>query len=270
LRGRAPAARLGLLLALGWAVAATAQPASPPAPVYGYQVVRAYPHDPQAFTEGLFYQDGLLYEATGLEGRSDVRKVRLETGKVLMRRPLAPAYFGEGIVAWKGRLFELTWRSQLGFIYDQASFQPKGTFRYPGEGWALTRDARRLIMSDGTAELRFLDPETLAETGRIAVSCRAGFVQNLNELEWVKGEVWANLWQTNLIARIDPVSGKVLGWIDLTGLLRGPHGPVDVLNGIAYDPVRNRIFVTGKLWPRLYEIRLVPKPAGQRGAAPDC
>ena len=236
-------------------------------PEYGYRVVHAYPHDPGAFTEGLFYLNGFLYESTGLEGRSSIRRETLGTGEVQQSRPVPPQYFGEGIVAWKDRLIELTWRSHVGFVYDLKTFAPRAEFQYPGEGWALTRDDRRLIMSDGTSELRFLDPETLQETGRVRVTDEGHPVDQLNELEYVKGEVYANIWQTNRIARIDPATGKVVGWIDLAGLLgdadRG-SAPVDVLNGIAYDAKGDRLFVTGKLWPKLYEIKLVRKSAGQK------
>jgi glutamine cyclotransferase len=232
------------------------------APVYGYKVVRSLPHDTGAFTEGLFIQGGFLYESTGLEGRSSIRKVELATGKVLQKRDLPGIYFGEGIVAWNGKLIELTWQNQIGFVYDLASFKQTGVFRYPGEGWALTRDDKRLIMSDGTAQLRFLDPASLRETGRLTVTDEGRPVTYLNELEWVKGEILANVWQTNRIARIDPKTGKVRGWIDLTGILDvrspGPDQP-DVLNGIAYDSAKDRLYVTGKFWPRLYEIKIVPK-----------
>ena len=220
----------------------------------------AYPHDRGAFTEGLFYREGALYESTGYEGRSSIRKVELATGRVLQKRDLDKAYFGEGIVAWKDRLIELTWRSQIGFTYDLATFQPKGEFHYPGEGWALTTDGRRIIMSDGTPTLRFLDPETLAQTGSVTVSDGGRPLADINELEFVKGEVLANIWRTDRIARIDPVTGAVKGWIDLSGLLPAAErdGTEDVLNGIAYDPDHDRLFVTGKQWPKLYEIRLVP------------
>ncbi|WP_158915074.1 glutaminyl-peptide cyclotransferase [Caulobacter sp. S45] len=228
-------------------------------PVYGFRIVHAYPHDTGAFTEGLFYQGGELYESTGLEGKSTIRRVELETGRVLQERQIPAQYFGEGIVAWKDRLIELTWQSQIGFVYDLKTFEPRSSFHYPGEGWALTRDDHRLIMSDGTSDIRFLDPDTLAETGRIHVTDEGRPVRNLNELEWVKGEIYANIWQTNRIARIDPQTGVVLGWIDLNGLLKPEdvHGEVDVLNGIAYDAAHDRLLVTGKLWPKLFEIRLV-------------
>lgn len=245
------------------AIALAALPAAVRAavPAWGYQVVKAYPHDPAAFTEGLFYQDGALYESTGLEGRSSIRKVDLATGKVLQQRPLDARYFGEGIVAWKGKLVELTWRSQIGFTYDQKTFAPKSSFRYRGEGWALTQDGRRLIMSDGTSQLRFLNPVTLAETGRVTVTADGQPVADINELEFVKGEVLANIWQTALIIRIDPQTGKVTGVVDLSNLVAQEQAkgrPIDVLNGIAYDAGHDRLFVTGKLWSDLYEIRLTP------------
>jgi glutamine cyclotransferase len=245
---------------LGALASACALQAQAAAPVYGYRIVHAYPHDPGAFTEGLFYLDGALYESTGLEGHSFVRKVKLETGEVLRQRAIAPQYFGEGIVAWKGRLIELTWKSQIGFTYDLDTFAPQGSFRYPGEGWALTQDGRRIIMDDGTPNIRFLDPVTLKQTGALTVTDDGRPVANLNELEWVKGEIWANIWQTNRIARIDPKTGHVRGWIDLSAMAAveasksGP--PIDVLNGIAYDAAHDRVFVTGKLWPDLYEIKL--------------
>ncbi len=230
------------------------------APVQGYEVVRSYPHDPRAFTEGLFLQDGFLYESTGLQGRSSIRKVELETGKVIQQRDLASRYFGEGIVAWKDRLIQLTWRDQVGFVYDLKDFAPRSSFTYKGEGWALTHDGHRLIMSDGTAQLRFLDPETLKEIGRLAVTAGGRPVFNLNEIEWVDGEIYANIWMSDTIARIDPQTGHVLGWIDLAGLLPidARTGREDVLNGIAYDAVGRRLFVTGKRWSRLYEISVKP------------
>lgn len=250
------------LTALVVAVVMFSATASAAAPVYGYKVVHHYPHDPGAFTEGLFLQGGFLYESTGLEGRSSVRRVELATGKVLQQINIPGAYFGEGIVAWKGKLVELTWQTQIGFTYELGNFKQTGVFRYPGEGWALTRDDKRLIMSDGTAELRFLDPITLHETGRLLVTDGGKPVANLNELEWIKGEIWANIWQTDVIARINPQTGRVSSWIDLKGLLdtrtSGPDQP-DVLNGIAYDAAKDRVFVTGKFWPRIYEIKLIPK-----------
>jgi len=250
------------------AVAALAACACGPAsqaggvPEYGYQIVHTYPHDPSAYTQGLFYLNGVLYEGTGLNGRSSIRKVKLETGEVLEKRDIPEQYFGEGIINWKDRLIEITWQSQTGFVYDLSNFSIRSQFSYPGEGWGLTHDGKRIIMSDGTSELRFWDPETLQETGRVAVADEGRPVQELNELEWVKGEVYANVYQTDRIARIDPASGKVVGWIDLTGILSpDDRRGTDVLNGIAYDAKANRLFVTGKLWPKLFEIQLVKKSA---------
>ena len=227
-------------------------------PVYGYRVVNVYPHDRQAFTQGLIWCDGFLYEGTGLNGASSLRKVRLETGRVVEQRSLNRQYFGEGITEWGGRLLQLTWNSNLGFIYDRSGLKVRGTFRYPGEGWGLTHDRDRLIMSDGTAALRFLDPKTLRETGRLNVQSGGAPLTDLNELEFVRGEIYANVYRTDWIARISPKTGAVTGWIDLRGLLPEADRriPVDVLNGIAYDAGGNRLFVTGKLWPKLFEIEL--------------
>ncbi|OOG65401.1 glutamine cyclotransferase [Rhodanobacter sp. B04] len=230
-------------------------------PVYGYKIVHVYPHDTGAYTEGLFYKDGYLYESTGEAGESTVRKVVLETGKVVQSHDVPSQYFGEGIVDWKNHLVQLTWQSQLGFVYDLGSFRQQRSFAYPGEGWALTRDDHHLYMSDGSAVLRILDPETLATTGSIMVMADGVPVTNLNELEWVKGEIYANVWLTNRIARIDPATGHVVGWIDLSGLLdvgKLPDPGNDVLNGIAYDASHDRLFVTGKRWPKLFEIKLLP------------
>ncbi|MER2600271.1 MAG: glutaminyl-peptide cyclotransferase [Caldilineales bacterium] len=249
------------------ATASTAQPAATPVaaittlPVFGYRVVAEYPHDPAAFTQGLVYQDGIFYEGTGLRGQSTLRKVEPKTGDVLVAVPLPEPYFGEGIAVAGDRLFQLTWQEQTGLIYHKDSFELLATWRYQGEGWGLTTDGERLIMSDGSSELRFLDPATQAELGRVAVTDATGApLLRLNELEYVQGEVWANIWQTDRIARIDPASGQVLGWIDLTGLLSAADRTqrVDVLNGIAYDPATGRIFVTGKWWPKLFEIEIVP------------
>lgn len=238
--------------------AAPAQP--PPDRLYGYQVVKTHPHDKQAFTQGLLWLDGHLYESTGRVGESGIRKVRLETGEVVQKRELPAPYFGEGIVNFGDKLFELTWQHQKGFTYDLASFAPKGEWDYSGEGWGLTQDGKRIIMSDGTPTLRFLDPATMKETGRVQVTFQGKPIPNLNELEFVKGEVWANVWMTDVIVRIDPATGYVVGRILLNDLLkpedRRGSNP-DVLNGIAYDPATDRIFVTGKLWPKLYEIKLV-------------
>ncbi len=238
-------------------------------PEYGYEVVHTYPHDKFAFTEGLFYWHGVLYESTGLNGQSSVRKVRLETGEVLQKHDVPEQYFGEGIINWKDKMIQLTWQTQVGFIYDFNTFEVKGQFEYPGEGWALTTDGKRIIMDDGTPQLRFWDPETLKETGRLLVTDQGRPVEKLNELEWVKGEIFANIWETYRIARIDPNTGKVVGWIDLTGILspsdqiQGGDFGTDVLNGIAYDAEHDRLFVTGKRWPKLFEIRLVKKTSTQ-------
>jgi glutamine cyclotransferase len=251
---------LSAVLAVCGAAAPPTASSSSSAPVAGYRVVRVYPHDPQAFTQGLTYVDGVLYEGTGLNGRSSIRKVRLENGEVLQIQKIDSQYFGEGITVLGDRLFSLTWQSGVGFIYDRASFTRAGTFTYRGEGWGLTHDGTRLIMSDGTATLRFLDKATQKENGRLQVRDGAVPVMNLNELEYVKGEVLANVWQTHRIARISPKTGMVTGWIDLEGLLnpRDAQG-VDVLNGIAYDAAGDRLFVTGKYWPKLFEIAIVPK-----------
>jgi glutaminyl-peptide cyclotransferase len=228
-------------------------------PLYTVEVVNTYPHDSHAFTEGLFFLHGFLYESTGLEHQSTIRKVELESGKVIQQVNLPGQYFGEGIVNWGGRLISLTWRSGVGFVRDLASFQLQGQFSYTGEGWGLTQDGKRIIMSDGTEELRFIDPRTLKETGRIRVTVDGTPVRYLNELEWVNGEIYANVWQTNWILRINPDNGRIVGVIRLDGLLAiGDRvaGHTDVLNGIAYDQEHDRLFVTGKYWPSLYQIRL--------------
>ncbi len=231
------------------------QPAA--APRFSYSVVNVFPHDPSAFTQGLEYADGFLFEGTGRNGSSSIRKVKLETGEVVQHRELGAEYFGEGITLWKGDLVELTWQSHVGFVYDRATFNPKRTFSYSGEGWGLTHDDTALIMSDGTASLRFLDPETFIERRRVQVTDGGVPVARLNELEYVKGEVLANVWYTTVIARISPDSGRILGWIDLRGLPSGVETNRDaVLNGIAYDRDHDRLFVTGKLWPKLFEIKV--------------
>ena len=244
----------GLLLAAGGLFG----PAAAEVPVQPYEVVRAYPHDRTAFTEGLFFHDGALYESTGLYP-SFIRKVDLETGAVQRQRDLPTIYFGEGMTTLNGKLYSLTWRNHIGFIWKLDDFSPLGGFSYPGEGWALTTDGRRLIMSDGTDQLRFLDPETLAETGRVSVTADGRPLEQINELEWIDGEVFANIWQDSRIARIDPETGVVKAFIDLTALV--PKGANldpndDVLNGIAWDAAGKRLFVTGKRWPQLFEIKL--------------
>lgn len=227
-------------------------------PVAGYQVVRSYPHDPQAFTQGLVFVDGVLYEGTGLNGRSSIRKVKLETGEVLQVQPIETKYFGEGIAVVGNTIVQLTWQSGVGFVYDRATFQRTRTFNYPGEGWGLTYDGTQLIMSDGSATLRFLDPQTLKQSGRLQVKEGGRPVSQLNELEFVKGEILANVWQSDRIARISPTTGEVLGWIDLRGILSPADAQgVDVMNGIAYDAAGDRLFVTGKLWPKIFEIKIM-------------
>jgi glutamine cyclotransferase len=260
---RIPAALALLLVMIGPSRApgfAARQPAGASLPVYSYTVVRSYPHDPAAFTQGLQYVDGFMYEGTGNHGQSSIRKVRLETGEVLQKRDLAEQYFGEGIVVSGSEIIQLTWQSQIGFVYDLQTFTPKRTFRYEGEGWGLTSDGKRLIMSDGSDRLRLLDPATLKEQKRMAVTAAGKPVGHLNELEYVKGEILANVWQSEYVARIDPATGRVKGWIDLRGLLPPrERAKVDVLNGIAYDAAGDRLFVTGKWWPRVFEIRLSAK-----------
>lgn len=244
-------------------IAATLMLASqrPPEPrllhMYGYHVVRTYPHDPWAFTQGLQYVDGFLYEGTGLNGSSSIRRVKLETGEVVQRRDVARAYFGEGITVWKTDLIQLTWQSNVAFVYDRKTFAPRRIFKYKGEGWGLTHDGTDLIMSDGTDELRVLDPLTFAERRRIKVTAVGTPLRHLNELEYMKGEILANVWTTDLVARVSPDTGRVTGYIDLRGLLTpAEQRSVDVLNGIAYDEKNDRLFVTGKLWPKVFEIKI--------------
>jgi glutaminyl-peptide cyclotransferase len=233
------------------------------APVYTYQVIHTYPHDTSAFTEGLFWDRGFLYESTGLNGSSGVRKEDLATGQVLQSVSIGPQYFGEGIAtAGNDRLYELTWTSHVGFVYDLATFKPLSNFTYPTEGWGLTYDGRSLIMSDGSNVLHIMDPVSFTETSRIEVTDGGQPVTQLNELEYIRGQIFANVWQTDRIAVISPQTGNVQAWIDCTGL-RPPAtmgNPDAVLNGIAYDSANDRLFVTGKVWASLYEIRLVPRP----------
>jgi glutamine cyclotransferase len=238
----------------------TASPGPQGAARYTYRVLEAYPHDPQAFTQGLVYLDGFLYEGTGLRGRSSLRQVELETGEVLRLKTLPNTYFGEGIAILGEQIYQLTWQSHVGFIYDLDTFEQIDQFSYPTEGWGLTHDGVHLIMSDGTATLHYLDPADLSEVRQVTVRDAGQPVIRLNELEFIHGEVWANVWQTDRVARIDPQDGTVVGWIDLSGLLSPSDitAPVDVLNGIAYDAAGERVFITGKLWPKLYQIQVVP------------
>ena len=230
-------------------------------PQYGYQIVHVYPHDRNAFTQGLEFRAGFLYEGTGLNGHSSLRKVKLETGEVVQQISVPAEHFGEGITVINQQILELTWRSLTGFVYDQNSFRRLRSFTYSGEGWGLANDGAQIYMSDGTPQIRVWDPVTLQEKRRLTVRDHGVPVTYLNELECVRGEIYANVWQTDHIARISPADGRVLSWVDLSGLLsaadRSEH--VDVLNGIAYDVLGDRLFVTGKLWPKLFEIRIVPK-----------
>ncbi len=228
---------------------------------YTYTIVNTYPHDASAFTQGLMYDDGFLYEGTGRYGYSTLRKVNLETGKVIQLYTLPEKYFGEGITIHGNRIIQLTLDSKTGFIYDKETFNLLKNFEYATEGWGITHDGKNLIMSDGSATLYFLDSETFKEVSRIVVRDGKAPVTKLNELEYVKGEIFANIWKSNRIIRIDPETGKVIGWIDLTGILSPDDHkePVDVLNGIAYDAANDRLFVTGKLWPVLFEIKLISR-----------
>ena len=230
-----------------------------PPPADSYRIVRTYPHDPDAYTQGLTFADGRLIEGTGRD--SSVRIVELQTGKILKRHDLDPKYFGEGLTVWKGRIIQLTWTARVGFVYDLTSLVGLKRFRIPTEeGWGLTHDGTRLILSDGTARLTFLNPDTFESIGSVEVRDDRGPIEKLNELEFVNGEVWANVWESDRIVRIDPASGRVTGWIDLTGLFPPEERsePMAVLNGIAYDAAADRLFVTGKLWPHLFEIKVTP------------
>lgn len=230
------------------------------APGYTYGIVNQYPHDPAAFTQGLVWLDGRLYEGTGRYGQSSLRRVNLETGEVQQQISLPDTYFGEGIVVWGDKIIQITWQEQTAFVYNRETFEQIGQFSYETEGWGITHDGRTLIMSDGSNTLFFRDPDTFAEIGQVQVMDGSVPITRLNELEFIEGEVWANIWQTDRIARINPQTGQVTGWLDLTGL-RPPETLADsnaVLNGIAYDAENGRLFITGKLWPVLYEIEIVP------------
>lgn len=247
-----------LAIAVGLVAMWSAREATP-ATVERATVVETYPHDAGAYCQGLVFHDGVLYEGTGKYGQSSLRKVVLETGQVLERRNLSNRYFGEGIAILGGKIYQLTWRERVALVYDLATLRPTGeTFRYTGEGWGLTTDGTHLIMSDGTSVLRVIDPRTFEVVRRIAVQDGRRRILNLNELEYVDGEIYANVWQEDYIARISPRNGQVVGWIDLRGLLPANLRRANdhVLNGIAYDPATGRLFVTGKNWPRLYQIRL--------------
>jgi glutamine cyclotransferase len=233
------------------------------APVEGHKVVATYPHLTSSYTEGFFYLDGYFYEGTGIKGRSAILVEQPETGKVVQRHDLTGDYFGEGIIDWGPNIYEWTWQSNIGFIYDRFSMRQLRQFTYSGEGWGMTRTTKELITSDGTSTLRFRNPTTFAETRHIVVHDGADKIEQLNELEYVKGEIYANVWHSEKIARISPADGRVLGWIDLTGILPDSE-KVDaesVLNGIAYDAKHDRLFVTGKQWPKVFEIKVVPRVA---------
>jgi len=222
-----------------------------------WEIAKTIPHDPKAFTEGLFVADGLLYESTGLNGESDIRAMELATGKVVRKVDLEAKYFGEGIVPWKDKLISLTWQNGQGFVWQRSTFKKLSTFTYEGEGWGFTTDGKRLIMSNGSSNLRFLDPETLKPTGTVAVTWQRQPVGYLNELEWVNGFVYANVWYSPLIARIDPKSGTVTDWINLASLVsKHSRNPDMVLNGIAWDAKAGLLYVTGKNWPLIYALRL--------------
>ena len=233
-------------------------PASGPVPRYGYQIVNIWPHDSNAFTQGLILMDGKLLESTGQEGFSSLRRVDLESGRVLKKVDVPVPYFAEGLAALNGKIYQLTWQHSIGFIYDAQTFDRLGEFNYQGEGWGLASDGQSLILSDGSSRLRFIDPNGFRVTRTITVTDGNQPVRELNELEYVNGEIYANVWHDNRIAMIDPHSGHVNGWIDLTGLM--PDGelqdPEAVLNGIAYDQANDKLIVTGKLWPRVFEIKV--------------
>ncbi|MEP6818998.1 MAG: glutaminyl-peptide cyclotransferase [bacterium] len=262
------AGRMGGFLILLLSLAAPNCQTSPTAtpgdkvPTYGYEVVHVYPHDPNAFTQGLVFHEGNLLESTGEVGHSSLRRVGIDDGKVVQKIDVPPPYFSEGITLLKGKIYQLTWQHQLGFVYDALTFEKTGEFNYTGEGWGLTNDGQSsLILSDGTNRIRFLDPNNFEVTRTIAVLDGKTPVMEINELEYVQGEIYANIWHADRIARINPQTGAVIGWINLAGLL-APGEVQDeeaVLNGIAYDETGGRLFITGKLWPKLFEIRLTRK-----------
>lgn len=268
-RLRATLVAAALVVAAAWAACAQNRgvvakaPAAPAKPVeYAYEIVKVFPHDREAYTQGLQYHQGFLFEGTGLNGRSSLRKVQLETGKVLQSIPLSSEFFGEGIAIVGDEIAQLTWQNGIGFVYGLRDFRLRRKFSYTGEGWGMATNGREVFMSDGSAAIRVLDPRTFAEKSRFTVLDGDHPVTRLNELEWVEGEIYANVYQTERIARISPRTGHVTGWIDMNGLLSPVmrSGQVDVLNGIAYDPAGKRLFATGKLWPSLFQIRVVRKP----------
>ena len=255
---------LSVLLAIvsGFSCSDTSEspvPGNSDAIIYTYNIVNTYPHDRTAFTQGLVFEDDVLYEGTGQYGHSTLRRVELETGDILQIRELSDEFFGEGITIYEDEVIQITWKSNVGFVYGKNSFELLQQFNYPTEGWGITHDGTRLIMSDGTSTLRFLDPQTFEEIGQLDVFDHDTPIDRLNELEYIQGEIYANVWQEDWIVRIAPETGRVVGWIDMRGLLSAEDQsePVDVLNGIAYDAEADRLFVTGKWWPKLFEIELV-------------
>ena len=237
----------------------TETPPEPDIPTYRYKIVNTYPHDPQAFTQGLEFHDGDLYEGTGLKGKSSLRRVELRTGRILQIHRLPSEYFGEGITILGDKIYQLTWQNGVCFVYDRRTFRQITQFRYYGEGWGLTNDGKHLIMSDGSETITFRDPETFADVRRITVRAQGKPVKNLNELEYIEGEIWANIWYSDIIARIDPSTGVVKAWVDMEGLPVKNRDLEAVMNGIAYDRQNKRIFVTGKNWDKLFEIELVTR-----------
>lgn len=240
------------------------EPPKPTKPVetkpveYSYEVVNVYPHDRNAFTQGLVFRDGKLLESTGQEGQSSLRSVDLQTGQVIKKVDLDSQYFGEGLTVLNGKIYQLTWQHRIGFIYDSQTFQQIGQFPYAGEGWGLTNDGKSLIVSDGTNRLRFIDPDSFRVTKTIAVTDRGTAIRELNELEYIQGEIYANIWHDNRIAAINPDTGAVTGWLDCSGIVRLSEATDQeaVLNGIAFDEASGRVFVTGKLWPKLFEVKI--------------
>lgn len=254
-------AKIVVALLVLFSIGVLVMPAAHSTPTENYHVLHEYPHDPGAFTQGLIYLNGFLYESTGLTGRSSLRKVDLATGRVLQEIKIPDRFFAEGLTDWRQQLIQLTWQAHTGFVYDLASFARLREFSYPTEGWGLTHDDSHLIMSDGSSVLRYLDPTTFETVRTLRVTARNGAVKNLNELEYIHGEIYANIWETDRIARISPASGKVLDFVDLSGLLPDADrtAETNVLNGIAYDSQNDRLFVTGKFWPKLFEIKILDR-----------
>src|SRR5271163_908523 len=254
------ARRLGASLALAACFLRIAS-AGAAAPILGYKVVAEFPHSTDSYTEGFLYLDGLFYEGTGIAARSALLAIEPETGKPVQKRAMAPQYFGEGIVDWGPNIYQWTWQSHICFVYDRFSLRTLKELSYTGEGWGMTRTAKELITSDGTATLRFRNPNTFDEVRHIVVKDGSKTIDQLNELEYIKGEIYANVWHSDRIARISPVDGHVIAWIDCTGLLPNDQrvNAESVLNGIAYDAKKDRLFVTGKQWPAVFEIKVVQK-----------